>query len=151
MRRLNRPTGNIFLDISKQNDMYFVYAFFFESGEDILVKIGISTVPYKRLKGVIHGSPFPISQAVYCHAGSRAVARQFEERVRHAMSGRRTRGEWYAFKPEEGKVFRAGIAVAFAKSVGKPLQWTKIDIESVMSEGREDASRWQRRRKPTPS
>lgn len=148
MRRVNRPTGNLFLDIHKRNEMYFAYAFFFENGDDVHVKVGISTVPYRRLKDIIHGSPFPISQAVYCHAGSKSVGREFEERVRRAMSERRTRGEWYVFHRSEGPEFRAAIGIAFAKATGRILKWSKVDLDAVRMEGKIASSKWHGRRGP---
>lgn len=134
MRRVTRPTGNLLLDISKQNDMHFVYAFFFQNGDDVHVKVGESTKPYRRLADIVHGSPFPVSQAVFCHIGGKSLARSFEETIRAEMGDRRTRGEWYVFDKSEGKAFAAKVAEVYAKCSGRLLKWTVIDLEKFQLE-----------------
>lgn len=129
MRRVTHPTGNVWLDISKKNDMHFIYAFFFENAGKVHVKVGQSTRPYKRLGEISNGSPFPVSEAVFCLAGSKGEARSFEERVRARLNDRRTRGEWYVFEKDQGKEFASIIRVAFAEATGRKLQWKGIDIE----------------------
>lgn len=148
MRRIARPTGNLFLDISKRNDMHFIYAFFFENGDDVHVKIGQSTRPYRRLAEIVHGSPFPVSQAVYCHIGGKLLARSFEERVRHALKDRRTRGEWYVFDKVEGRAFSAIIQATFTKCTGRDLKWAVIDLDSFTSEQARAAEKFLGRRGP---
>jgi hypothetical protein len=121
-------SGNAALDIHHLDEMHFIYAFFFENGDDIYVKVGESVKPYMRLEAIVSGSPFRVSQAVFCHAGGKSVARKFEALVKKALSSFRTRGEWYAFKKEDSATFRAGMAASFAKATGRTLKWTRIDM-----------------------
>jgi hypothetical protein len=114
--------------------MHFVYAFFFENGYSIHVKVGESTKPYDRLKDITCGSPFHVAQAVFCHAGGKQVARKFEALVKRSLTEFRTRGEWYAFRKEDAGTFRACMAVAFAKATGRDLKWTKIDIDAFRTD-----------------
>ena len=137
-----RHPRNIMMEISKRNDMHFVYAFFFQFGDNVHVKVGESTTPYRRLGDIVHGSPFPVTQAVFCHAGPKSVARAFEELVRHALAHARTRGEWYVFHRDAGAEFRAAIATAFAKATGRTLRWTKIDLVEFAAENAEASGRW---------
>lgn len=139
---ITRHARNVNFEISKRNDMHFVYAFFFENGDNVHVKVGETTTPYRRLATVAYGSPFPISQAVYCHAGSKSVARTFEETVRKALGYARTRGEWYVFRKDDGSAFRTAIAVAFAKSTGRILKWSKMDLDQFEKENAEAAAKW---------
>lgn len=129
MTKIYRPTGNRFLDITKQNDMYFIYAFFFENGDHVHIKIGQSTKPYIRLSSIVQGSPFPVTQAVYAHCGSKAIASSFEKGIKSALADRRTRGEWYVFQRSEASEFRIVMAHTFARCTGRQLKWVKIDME----------------------
>lgn len=146
MRRLRQPTGNVWIDISKSNDMHFVYAFFFENGDKVHVKVGQSTKPYRRLSDIVCGCPFQVSQAVFCHAGSKSEARTFEERVKLRLSDRRTRGEWYVFDRDDGKEFSSIIKVVFAESTGRKLKWTPIDLEKFYREQAEAAKQFHNRK-----
>lgn len=121
--------GNTLLGAQRLGEMHFIYAFFFENGADIHVKVGESTKPYERLKSICCGSPFQVAQAVFCHAGGKRVARKFESLVAQSLGDFRTRGEWYSFKKEDAVTFRGCIAVAFAKATGRSLKWTKVDMQ----------------------
>lgn len=134
MKTIHRPTGNQYLDITKRNDMHFIYAFFFENGDDVHIKVGQSTTPYKRLSAIVNGSPFPVAQAVFSHCGSKSMAREFEEAVRRALGGRRTRGEWYVFARAEAPEFRAVMAATYAKTTGRQLKWSKIDLDAFTAQ-----------------
>lgn len=137
-------SGNRLLDISKTNDMYFVYAFFFENGDDIHVKVGISSKPFQRLKSIVQGSPFPVAQAVYTHAGSKSIAHSFEMFVKNAIPAKRTRGEWYMFSRKDGVAFRDIMATCYAKSTGRPLKWSKIDLDDFHQSCKDDARAWRK-------
>lgn len=126
--------GNTAIEIHRLDEMHFIYAFFFENGDDIYVKVGESVKPYRRLEAVSAGSPFHVTQAVFCHAGSKSVARKFEALVKAELSGFRTRGEWYVFRKEQASVFRAVMAASFAKATGMRLKWTKVDIQKFRAE-----------------
>lgn len=120
--------GNTALGVHRLDEMHFVYAFFFENGEDIYIKVGESVKPYERLKAVSVGTPFTVSQAVFCHAGGKRVARKFEALVREALTPFRTRGEWYCLRKENSELFRACMKASFAKATGRKLAWSKIDL-----------------------
>ena len=125
--------------------MHFVYAFFFESGDDMHIKVGQSTTPYKRLQAITNGSPFPVTMAVYCHCGSKGLARSFERMVAYELRGLRTRGEWYVLPKTEGKIFRDVAMICFAKATGRSLKWQKIDLDAYRADQVAASTKWQGR------
>lgn len=131
--------GNKVLEISRANDMHFVYAFFFVNGESIHIKVGQSVSPYKRLQEILHGSPFPVQEAIFCHIGSKSMAYAFESYVRHALNHRRTRGEWYLFTKQDAAEFRSTVAEAYRGCSGRELKWSKVNMDEF-AVGREGGS-----------
>ena len=112
-------------------DMHFVYAAFAEFEDKILVKVGRSVTPLKRVKDVSFSSPFPIKQAVFSHVGSKKRAAKFERLVAAKFVDFRTRGEWYMFKPEDAKIFKIAMRRCFASVTARQLKWAVIDMEKL--------------------
>lgn len=135
---MTRHQRNLHHEISKKNDMHFVYMLFFEFGEHVIVKVGESMTPYRRAKEIACQAPFVLKQAVFAHAGVKSKALSFERMVKAAMRDHSTRGEWYAFRREDAADFRAKINYLYAKAVGYALQWTKIDMQEL----RADLAAW---------
>lgn len=135
------PRG-IIRDLSKAMDMHFVYAFFFEFGDNVHVKVGESRTPYKRMGQIAQHSPFPLSAAVFTHIGGFALARRFELRLMDRLADRRTRGEWYCFPKQDGKAFSQVIAVVYMECTGRKLKWTNVDLTEYRAEQLEAAKKW---------
>ena len=112
-------------------DMHFVYAAFAEFDDKILVKVGRSVTPLKRVKDVSFTSPFHIKQAVFAHIGSKKRAAKFERLVAAQFVDFRTRGEWYMFKPEDAKIFKIAMRRCFASVAARQLKWAVIDMEKL--------------------
>lgn len=117
--------------------MHGVYAAFFEFRDSVLIKIGRSSRPYRRLQQVTAGSPFELTQAVFCHVGGLAAASSIEARAAHKLAKYRTRGEWYLFDRSEGRIFNELFNVAYSEVTGRPLKWTKVDPDILRRESRE--------------
>lgn len=115
-------------------DMHFVYAAFAEFEGKILVKVGRSVTPLKRVRDVSISSPFPIKQAVFSHIGSKKRAATFERMVAAKFVDFRTRGEWYMFKPEDAEIFKIGMRRCFASVASRQLKWALIDMAKLRDE-----------------
>jgi len=140
-RESRHPRG-VLNELSRSMEMHFVYAFFFEFGDNVHVKVGESRVPYKRMQEIAQGCPFPIAAAVFSHIGGFPLARRFEMRFMNTMNHRRTRGEWYCFPKEEGVEFRQAIARVYSECTARPLKWTSIELDEYRAEQLEAAKKW---------
>jgi len=138
----SRHKRGVLTDLSNAMDMHFIYAFFFEFGDNVHVKVGESRVPYKRMREIAQNCPFPLSAAVFSHIGGFQVARRFEMRVMHCLADRRTRGEWYCFPKADGKAFSAAMARVYMECTAKRLKWTNVDLTEYRAEQLEAAKKW---------
>lgn len=114
--------------------MHAIYAAFFDFRDVVFIKVGRSSKPYHRVMDVAGGCPHVLSAAVFAHAGSLGIAQSIEAFLQHALSEHRTRGEWFMFPKDEGSKFADAIGKAFAKATGRPLKWTKMDVEVMKLE-----------------
>lgn len=128
--------------LSKSSEMSFVYAFFFEFGDQVFVKVGRSVKPYRRLQTVAQAVPFQISEAVFCASRSIKQAESFERRVAARLKAFHARGEWYVFAAENGKVFSNAVRDCYQDACSRPLKWTRIDLGEFAAEQKEAASKW---------
>lgn len=128
------------LDLTKANDMHFVYAAFAEDETWVYAKVGQSVKPFARIQNLITGCPFPLKKAVFCHAGSKKLAEGVEASVKHQLSAFRTRGEWYRFQRDQGSVFSTGVQVCFRRITGRDLIWTPMDVKEITRAGYEGIS-----------
>lgn len=125
------------LELTKANDMHFVYSAFAEDGSIVYVKVGQSVKPFSRIKALLTGCPFEIKRAVFCHAGSKRVAEGIEASVKHQLGAFRTRGEWYKFQKDQGSAFSEGMKFCFKRITGRDLIWSPIDMSEVRRLGYE--------------
>lgn len=133
------------VDLSKLSCMEFVYAAIFADRDDVYIKFGRSTRPYMRIKNVAHGSPFPLSSAVFAQVGSKSCAISVERQMRRQLAGFRTRGEWFRFSPDQGRVFSATIKRVFGRATGRALVWKEVDVAAMARENAADSRKWHSR------
>lgn len=114
--------------------MNAIYAAFFEFDGFVHIKVGRSITPYKRVLAISQGCPFELSKAAFCYVGSQAVAMSIESHVLERLSAYRTRGEWYRFRLDDGKLFSEQMKLAFTKVTGRQIKWTSLDVEAIRAE-----------------
>lgn len=136
----------ILYSLSKMTEMLFVYAFFFEYGDEVFVKVGQSAKPHRRLGEVANGCPFPLSQAVYTQIGSASIAKSFELRMKVALARFRTRGEWYVFNKAQGGEFSVAANIVYMKVSARKLAWSEVDLQAYTEEQAAASRKWQNRR-----
>lgn len=97
--------------------------------QSILVKVGISTAPMKRIIAVHHGSPFRVAYAAFTalYAG-KAKAERVESRILDHFREYRTRGEWLMLpnSDEMKGEFSARTRAIIAGETGRPVDWTRF-------------------------
>ena len=121
-------------DLRKANEMHAIYAAFFDLEDKVIVKVGRSAMPYRRIVEVASGCPFEISAAAFCHVGSLSKAQSIESYLQHDLAPYRTRGEWFMFPAKEGSIFSRAMISAHGKATGKPLKWAVVDTDAIQQE-----------------
>lgn len=143
---MSRRQPGILQSLSKLTEMYFVYAFFFEYRDEVFIKVGQSTTPYRRLDAITHGCPFPLSHGVFTQIGGNGPAKSFEIRMKRALADFRTRGEWYCFPAAEGSKFSAAANEVYMSVTGRRLTWSKIDLKAYFEKQSSASEKWLNRR-----
>ena len=129
------------LDITKANDMQFVYCAFCEEGDDVYVKIGRSSKPFQRLGDISTYCPFVIKRAVYASVGSLSLAESIERLCMHELKQFRLRGEWYKFKKNQGKEFTSIFHAIYRRKTKRELRWTHVDMDLLRDSVRAAAAK----------
>lgn len=113
----------------KQGDAYFVYTAFAPMGEDeVLVKVGISTVPYERLVTIYCNCPFPVEMAAFVMVGRKKAALKVEREILAHYAESSTRGEWLRLPlTQEAKRDFASVSSRTVRSVTKQdVKWQRV-------------------------
>lgn len=119
-------------------DAWFVYAALCPTGhDDVLIKFGISTVPYDRLYAINCNSPYPIDLAFFCMAGRKRVALSIEREVLTEFSEFKTRGEWLRLRNDQetrGR-FASAVRTTFFELTGRAPEWRKATGQQIREAG----------------
>lgn len=113
---------------SSDYDGWFIYVALCPSGDDeVLIKVGISTIPYDRLIAVHYNSPYPVELAYFSPVWTKKKALAVERAILGEFSERKTRGEWLKMdkSPETKKEFAKKCRMAIRLQTGKDPKWKK--------------------------
>lgn len=128
------------------SDRHFLYNAFApltlpDTAELVLVKVGISTVPMKRLVAIHCNSPFPVEFAAFTPAGDMRRAKRIETRILQFHRAQQTRGEWIMLpSTEEAKVaFRECVSRVITEITHQPVVWAKVSKEEIAREVNQSA------------
>lgn len=115
-------------------DSYFLYtAYAPMSDDEVLVKVGISTIPYQRLVAIYCNTPFPVELAAFTVMGRKRNALRAERVILEQFAEHKTRGEWLKLKSDQET--RQRFATAARKVVeqitGKPVQWQRVSSSQI--------------------
>ncbi len=125
-------------------DAWFVYTAYAPMDDsEVLVKVGISTIPYTRFVTIHCNSPFPIEMAAFTSVGRKGDATSAERQILEAYKDQKTRGEWLRLPlTAESKKGFATMAKNIIESVtGKPVKWQRVtnaQLRSFMSSRMKD-------------
>lgn len=100
-----------------------------DDAREVLVKVGISTAPMRRLVSVHHNSPFRVAYAAFAptYSGKRGAER-IESRLLSQFKDHRTRGEWLLL-PNTSEVrqeFARAARVLLQAETSQPVIWTRV-------------------------
>lgn len=87
----------------------FVYILQSDLFRNVLIKIGISDNPKKRIVQLRHGGPYTIVNAVTIHVYTRATALEIEAELLREFKQWKIRGEWLSFKRSEKDFFNGRV------------------------------------------
>lgn len=121
-------------------DAYFVYVAFAPvarntkdllertNPEHVMVKVGISAVPMKRLAGVHLNCPFRVASAAFVAVGRKKAALRAESRILEYFKEYRTRGEWLMLPSTEAMKaeFALRSKAIIQDTTGRPVSWTRV-------------------------
>lgn len=109
----------------------------------VLVKVGISTVPMKRLVAIHTGSPFPLEFAAFTPVGDMRRARSVESKILKGFRHRKTRGEWLVMDVGDAAraEFSGMVRKAVERATGQPVVWARVSREELAAEVRASARR----------
>ncbi len=117
------------------NNAWFLYAALADTRRaEFVVKVGVSTVPLKRMADIHMGSPYPIVAGMWALVGGRSKAMKAESRVKKAFSDRRTRGEWFEFdstNPADRERFNRTMRTMAEIEAGRPVQFQRVTQERL--------------------
>lgn len=101
--------------------------------ETVLVKVGISSIPYQRLASIYCNCPFPISYAAFTAVGSKRDALAAERAILQSFAEHKTRGEWLKLGCDEAtkKRFAAVTATTVTAITKKPVEWRRVKPEQI--------------------
>lgn len=100
-----------------------------EESPEVLVKVGISTTPMRRLVDVGCGCPFRIAYAAFAPTFSgKRKAERIETRLLDCFRDFRTRGEWLLLPntPDMRKEFSAKARALLQDETSRPVGWTRV-------------------------
>lgn len=115
-------------------DSYFVYTAYAPMDEaQVLVKVGISTIPYQRFVAIHCNSPFPIELGAFTLVGRKKQALAAERRILAEFSEYKTRGEWLCLpmKAEVKQHFALMTKAIIADVTGKPVKWKRATGDQI--------------------
>lgn len=100
----------------------------------VLVKVGISTVPMNRLVAIHCASPFRVAYAAFTPLlKAKRAAERVETRVLRAFRAYRTRGEWLLLPntSEMKAEFSLKSKAIIADMTGRPTVWTRVSGQEI--------------------
>lgn len=119
---------------------YFVYTAFAPvidpagARNGVLVKVGISSVPFERMIPLHCNSPFPVELAAFALVGRKKTALRVESRILQHFREYKTRGEWL-WLPDTEEVkgeFSLRTRAFIADATGKPVTWRRITGKQIV-------------------
>lgn len=123
------------------SDKHFLYTAFAPlrvpgARDHVLVKVGISTVPMKRLVAVHCNCPFPIEFAAFTPAGDMRRAKRIESRILQFYREHQTRGEWIMLPltDEAKSEFRSRVSRTITEVTRQPVTWARVPKEDLARE-----------------
>lgn len=87
----------------------FVYIMQSDLFDNVLIKIGISDNPKKRITHLMHSSPCRVVNAVTIHVYTRQAALDIEAELLREFRPWKIRGEWMSFKRREKDFFNGKV------------------------------------------
>lgn len=119
-------------------DSWFVYTAYARLDADVLIKVGVSTVPYERFVTIYCNCPFPIEFAAFTSVGKKRDALSAERQILEAFESHKTRGEWLRIPhtAEMKKQFARDSGKIIASVTGRPVKWQRANgaqIKAFMS------------------
>lgn len=115
-------------------DQWFVYTAYAPMDEsEVLIKVGISTVPFTRFGALYCNSPFPLEYAAFTPVGRKGKALTVERRVLANFAQYKTRGEWIRLPmtAEMKNEFAAKTRAVVTFVTGKPVEWTRVSAAQI--------------------
>lgn len=113
-----------------------------DDAAQVLVKVGISAVPMRRLVAIHCGSPFRVAYAAFAPTyGGKRKAERIESRVLKRFREYRTRGEWLLLpntKEVRGE-FSLAVRAILQDETGRPVEWQRVtgnQLAEYMLEGK---------------
>lgn len=92
----------------------------------VIMKIGVSATPFKRLMALSTSLPFP-HMMLYSICDNRGQAIDLESTLHFEFRDFRTRGEWFMFTEKHGAFFSHVVDSEYRRSTGRIAHWFMID------------------------
>lgn len=111
-----------------------LYAAFAEAENTALVRIGISSKVYDRLRTISEHCPYIVGVTLWAPVGTRSRAQRIETTLRETFAARRTSNNWHRFDMKslaDKTAFHAATKIAYAAHTGGDLAWKKITPEML--------------------
>lgn len=124
---------------SSDYDGWFIYVAMCPSSDDeVLIKVGISTVPYDRLFAIHCNSPYPVELAYFSPVWTKKKALAVERAILGEFKERRTRGEWLKMdtSADTKKEFSRKVRKAIRIHTGDDPDWRKANGEQIRLAGK---------------
>jgi hypothetical protein len=101
----------------------------------ILVKVGISTVPMNRIVAVHMNSPFRVAYAAFTPLlCAKRKAEKTESAILMHFRQYRTRGEWLLMPntKESKEEFAYRSRIIIARDTGRPVEWRRVSADELV-------------------
>lgn len=113
---------------------FFVYtAFCPVNDQEVLVKVGISSIPYDRLATIYCNSPYPVVLAFFCQIGRKKTALSVERAILNSFSEFKTRGEWLKLSTDAAtkKTFSTVCNHVVFTHIHAKAEWVKATGDQI--------------------
>jgi T5orf172 domain len=118
-----------------------VYALCCEDTEGaFLVKIGISSSPYRRFNALSTGLPYT-GVMLWMAVGYREAAQAIEGAAHKCLKDRRTRGEWFRFGLDEKNRLHGTLRRLVRARASRTLKWNRITDDDRVAYRRTTAAK----------
>jgi hypothetical protein len=124
--------GGLYSAQGELRGKYYLYVLIAKAVEgQIVAKVGISGNPWKRMKEVQTGCPFPITEMATVQVPGQPIAKECEKLAHKVFEKCRSSGEWFVFRKDDAEHMRmwsGGLPAVLNDRVGKG-KWKIVTID----------------------